>query len=84
MFYGKVEKLRAEREAQRAYNKLVNRLLHTTVEDINHPLRLLPLEIADRIEDLRFALEDVNRAFDCQALVRKAIEQAAQIRTSQK
>ena len=62
-FYGKMEKSRARREAERAYNKLTTRLVHTTISDINHPLHLLPVDIADRVEDLRFALADVNPAF---------------------
>jgi len=83
LFFGKVERRRAAREAQRAYNKLVNRLLHTTISDINHPVHLLPLEISDRVEDLRFAIEDVNRKFEYVPLVRKAIEQAAALRSKQ-
>jgi len=83
MFYGKVEKKRAARESQRAYNKLMNRLVHTTISDINHPLHLLPLEISDRVEDLRFALEDVNPKFEYVALVQKAIVQAADLRKKQ-
>jgi len=52
-FYGKVEKSRAEREAQRAYNKLTTRLINSTVYDINHPLHLMPVDIADRVEPLQ-------------------------------
>jgi hypothetical protein len=80
LFFGRVERKRAAREAQRAYNRLVNRLLHTAISDINHPLHLLQLEISDRIEDLKFALEDVNRSFEYVPLVQKAIEQAAELR----
>jgi hypothetical protein len=69
MYFGKMEKRRAEREAQRAYNKLVNRLVRTTISDTNDPLHLLPLEVSDRVEDLGFALADVNREFDCTRLV---------------
>lgn len=83
MFYGKIEKSRAEREAQRAYNKLTNRLVDTAISDINHPLYLLPLEISDRVEDLRYALADVNKQFDLDALVHKAIEQATELRKQQ-
>ncbi len=80
LFYGKVERKRAERESHRAYNKLMNRLVHTTISDINHPLHLLPLEISDRVEDLRFALGDVNPKFEYLPLVQKAILQAADLR----
>ena len=83
LFYGKVEKSRASREAEREYNKLTTRLVHTTISDINHPLHLLPVEIADRVEDLRFALADVNPAYQYMPLVQKAIEQAAQLRRQQ-
>jgi hypothetical protein len=83
MFYGKVEKRRAEREAKRAYNKLMTRLVHTTISDITHPLHLLPLEISDRVEDLRFALQDVNPKFRYIELVQKAILQAADLRKNQ-
>jgi hypothetical protein len=83
LFYGKMEKTRARRETERAYNKLTTRLLHTTISDINHPLHLLPVDIADRVEDLRFALADVNPAFDHQSLVQKAIQQAADLRKQQ-
>jgi hypothetical protein len=83
LFYGKMEKKRARREAERAYNKLTTRLLHTTISDLNHPLHLLPVDIADRVEDLRFALADVNRAFDHLSLVQKAIQQAADLRKKQ-
>ena len=83
LFFGRIEKKRATREAQRAYNKLVNRLTQTTISDLNHPVTLLPLEISERIEDLKFALEDVNREFEYQPLVRKAIEQAAELRSKQ-
>lgn len=83
MFYGKIEKSRAKKETQRAYNKLMNRLVHTTISDINHPLHLLPVEIADRVEDLRYALADVNEKFDLVALVQKAIGQAVDLRKQQ-
>ena len=83
LFYGGIEKSRARRESERAYNKLTTRLVHTTISDINHPLRLLPVEIADRVEDLRFALADVNPAFEYMSLVQKAIDQAAQLRQQQ-
>ena len=46
LYLGKVAKKRAHREAERAYNRLTDRLLRTTVSDINDPLHLLPLEIA--------------------------------------
>jgi hypothetical protein len=83
LFYGRVEKKRAAREAQRAYNKLMTRLVHTSISDIHHPLHLLPLEISDRVEDLRFALEDVNPKFEYVALVQKAILQSADLRKKQ-
>jgi hypothetical protein len=83
LFFGKIERKRAAREAQRAYNRLVSRLLHTTVADINQPLELLPLEISDRVEDLKFALEDVNAKFEHVQLVHKAIEQATELRKKQ-
>jgi hypothetical protein len=82
-FHGRVEKRRAEREAKRAYNKLVTRLVHTTISDINHPLHLLPVEVSDRVEDLRFALRDVNPRFDYLELVKKAILQSADLRKQQ-
>jgi len=80
LFYGKVEKSRAEREAKRAYNKLMNVLMHTTIADLNHPLHLLPVEIADRMEDLRYAVEDVNPKFDHLIQVHAAIDQAVALR----
>jgi hypothetical protein len=83
LFFGKVEKKRAQRESERAYNRLVSRLLHTSISDISHPLHLLPLKVSDRIEDLRFALADVDPRFDHVTLVKKAIEQAADLRSKQ-
>jgi len=83
LFYGKMEKSRARREAERAYNKLATRLIHTTISDINHPLHLLPVDIADRVEDLKFALADVNPAFQYLPLVHEAIQQATELRKQQ-
>jgi hypothetical protein len=83
LFFGRMEKKRAAREAQRAYNKLMNRLVHTTISDITHALHLLPLEISDRVEDLKYALQDVNPKFDHVKLVQKAILQAADLRKNQ-
>jgi hypothetical protein len=83
MYFGKIEKGRAERETQRAYNKLVNRFVRTTISDASDPLHLLPLDVSDRVEDLRFALADVNRQFDCTRLVQEAIQQAAALRRQQ-
>jgi hypothetical protein len=83
LYLGKVAKKRAQREAERAYSKLTNRLMFTSISDINHPLHLLPLEIGDRVDDLKFALADVNPAFDYVALVHKAIEQAVELRRQQ-
>jgi hypothetical protein len=83
LFYGKVEKSRAEREAKRAYNKLMNVLMHTEITDLNHALHLLPLEIADRMEDLKFAIADFNPKFDYLIQVRGAIEQASELRKQQ-
>jgi hypothetical protein len=83
LFYGKVEKSRAEREAKRAYNKLTSRLIHTTITDLNHPLHILPVEISDRMEDLRYAIADVNPKFDYLVQVRAAIEQAVALRKQQ-
>jgi hypothetical protein len=82
-FHGKVEQRRAEREAKRAYNKLMTRLVHTTISDITNPMHLLPVEVSDRVEDLRFALQDVEPKFDYLELVRKAILQAADLRKQQ-
>jgi hypothetical protein len=76
-YHGKIEKKRATRESQRAYNKLVTRLLHTNIEDITDPLRRMPVEIADRIEDLKYAMHDVNPQFDHLAMVKQAILQSA-------
>jgi ribosome maturation protein Sdo1 len=83
MFYGRMEKSRATREAKRAYNNLMNTLMHATIIDLNHPLHLLPVEIADRMEDLRFAIEDVNPQFDHIKQVQAAIKQAAELRKQQ-
>lgn len=83
LYLGKVAKKRAQREAERAYSKLTNRLMFTSISDINHPLHLLPLEIADRVDDLKFAVADVNPAFDYVALVQKAIEQSMALRRQQ-
>jgi hypothetical protein len=83
MFFGKMEKKQAQRAAQRAYNKLMHRLVHTSITDISNPLEILPVEIADRVEDLRFALEDVNRRFDHATLVQQAIVQAVELRKQQ-
>jgi hypothetical protein len=82
-FFGKVEKERAARETQRAYNKLMNRLVHTSIADIAHPLHLMPIDISDRIEDLKFTLRDVNPRFNLQTLVQQAIRQAADLRKEQ-
>jgi hypothetical protein len=83
LFFGKVEKSRAMRESKRAYNKLVSRLLHTTITEINDPLHILPVEIADRMEDLKFAIADFNPKFDYLIQVRAAIKQAAEQRKQQ-
>ena len=82
-FFGKVEKKRAERETWRAYNKLMNRLVHTGITDITHPLHLMPVDISDRIDDLRFTLRDVNPKFDLKTLVQQAIYQSAELRKKQ-
>jgi hypothetical protein len=39
--------------------------------------------MADRVDDLKFALADVNPAFDYVALVHKAIAQAVELRRQQ-
>jgi hypothetical protein len=78
-----MEKSRARREVTRAYNKLTTRFVNTTISDTNHPLHFLPVDIADRMEDLRFALADVNPALDHISLVQKAIKQAADLRKKQ-
>jgi hypothetical protein len=83
LFYGRMEQSRARRESERAYNKLVVRLLHTTISDINHPFHFLPVDIADRVEDLKFALADVNPKFQYMPLVQKAIAQSAELRKKQ-
>ena len=83
LFYGKMEKSRAQREAQRAYNKLTTRLIHTTISDINPPLHLLPVDIADRVDDLKYAVADVNPKFDYMVQVNAAINQAAELRKQQ-
>jgi hypothetical protein len=83
LFFGKMEKRRAQRESERAYNRLTNRLVHTTVSDINHPLELLPLEISDRVEDLKYALRDVDPKMDRLECVKQAISQAAETRKKQ-
>lgn len=82
-FFGKIEKKRATRETWRAYNKLMNRLVYTSITDITHPLHLMPLDISDRIEDLRFTLRDVNSGFDLPTLVQQAIRQSAELRKKQ-
>ena len=83
LYFGKIEKSRATREAKRAYNKLMNVLMHTTLTDLSHPLHLLPVEIADCMEDLRYAIEDVNPEFDYQKQVQAPIEQAVALRKQQ-
>jgi hypothetical protein len=83
LFYGKVAKKRAARESQRAYNKLMNRLVRTTITDISDPLHIMPTDIADRIEDLRYTLRDVNDKFELNTLVGQAIQQAANLRKNQ-
>ena len=83
LFFGKVAKSRAAKETKRAYNKLMNRLVVSTISDINPPLHILPTDIADRIEDLKFTLTDVNPEFEGQRLVNKAIEQAVELRKQQ-
>jgi hypothetical protein len=50
------------------------------IDDINHPLHLLPVDIADCVEDLRFAMVDVNPKFDHVKTVQQAIKQAADLR----
>jgi hypothetical protein len=83
-FFGKVEKKRAAQETWRAYNKLMNRLVHTSITDIGHPLHLMPIDISDRIEDLRFTLRYVNPQFSLKALVEQAIQQSADLRKKQR
>jgi hypothetical protein len=83
LFYGRMEKSRAEREVKRAYNRLTTRLIHTTITDLDHPLHLLPVEIADRMEDLKFALEDFNPKFDYMKQAQGAINQAVDLRKKQ-
>jgi hypothetical protein len=61
----------------------MNVLMHTTITDLNHPLHLLPVEIADRMEDLKYAVEDYNPKFDYLKQVQAAIEQAAALRKEQ-
>jgi hypothetical protein len=56
---------------------------HDSIADINHPLHLMPVETSDRIEDLKFALHDVNLKFDHIELVKQAILQAADLRKQQ-
>lgn len=80
MFYGKMQKSRAQREAQRAYSKLTTRLIHTTISDMNPPVHHLPVDIADRVDDLKYALADVNPKFDYMVQVNNAINQAAELR----
>jgi hypothetical protein len=82
-YFGKMEKSRAAREATRAYNKLTSRLIHTTITDLSNPLHVLPIEISDRIEDLRYALTDVNPKFDYMKQANAAIEQAVTLRKQQ-
>jgi|SRR5271163_2439213 len=82
-FFGKTEKKRAKRETLRAYKKLLNRLVQTSITDIQNPLHVMPVDISDRIEDLRFTLRDVNPEFSLQALVQQAIHQSAELRKKQ-
>jgi hypothetical protein len=82
-FFGRVETKRAKRETWRAYNKLLNRLVQTSITDIQNPLHVMPVDISDRIEDLRFTLRDVNPEFNLQALVQQAIHQSAELRKKQ-
>jgi hypothetical protein len=82
-FFGKVEKKRAKLETWRAYNKLLNRLVQTSITDIHNPLHVFPVDISDRIEDLKFTLRDVNPEFSLQTLVQQAIRQSAELRKKQ-
>jgi hypothetical protein len=83
MVFGRVEKKRAKRETLRAYKKLLNRLVQVSITDIQNPLHVMPVDISDRIEDLRFTLRDVNPEFSLQALVQQAIHQSAELRKKQ-
>jgi hypothetical protein len=82
-FFGRVEKKRAKRETWRAYNKLLNRLVQISIVDIQNPLHVMPVDISDRIEDLRSTLRDVNPEFSLQNLVQQAIHQSAELRKKQ-
>jgi len=65
-------------EVQRAYNRLVDYIVRLDV--LPDPNGFLPLPIAERCDDLRFALRLKSEKFDTTALINKAIEQAAEVR----
>jgi hypothetical protein len=65
-------------EVQRAYNRLVDYIVR--IDTPLDPTGLLPLPIAERCDDLRFALRLKNKAFDPKALVQEAIQQAVELR----
>jgi hypothetical protein len=64
-------------EVQKAYNRLVDAVVR--LEKPPDPTGLLPLELADRADDLRFALRLKNEKFHAEVLIQKAIKQAADI-----
>ena len=63
---------------QAAYDKLVDLLVR--LKTLPDAREMLPLEIADRVTDLRLALTLHNEHFDEQQLVERAINQAAEVR----
>ena len=65
-------------EVQRAYNRLVDYIVR--LDSVPDPNGLLPLPIAERCDDLRFALRLKNEKFSAETLIEKAIQQAADTR----
>ena len=72
-----INKRARDLEVQRAYNRL-DYLVR--LEEMPDPKGLLPLPIAERCDDLRFALSLKNEKFNAPNTIQKAIEQAADIR----
>jgi hypothetical protein len=73
-----INKRAKDYEAQKAFNRLVDAMvrLDTPID----PHGLLPLAIADRADDFRFALRMKNPKYDTELFVQKAVEQSAEIR----
>ena len=65
-------------EAGRAYNRFVDAVVR--LETVPDPAGLLPLELADRAGDLRYAIRYKNPKLNPEPIIQNGIKQAATIR----